>query len=78
MAQARCQRLDQRDESGIEKHDPTAAVIDDLFDLWREETGVHSVQHRTDARHAEVKLEMTVVIHGEGGDAIPRPHAGRV
>jgi hypothetical protein len=37
MTQARCQRIDQQDQSGIEEHDSTAAVIEDVFDLRCEE-----------------------------------------
>ncbi len=49
---------DQRYEGRIDEQDPRAAMVDDVFDLRREQARVHGKQHGAHARHTEIELEV--------------------
>ena len=57
-------------------------MVDDVGELLLEQADVERVQHRADAGHGEVQLEMALVVPGERRhavallDAEPRERAG--
>jgi len=70
--------LEERDEVGIDQHDPVVGVVHDEGELLGAQPYVERVQHPPRARDSEVRLEMSEAVPGERGDALTRPDAERV
>ena len=55
----------------------SSRVVDDVGDLLGEQADVQRVQHRADAGHGEIQLEVALVVPGERADAVARLDAQR-
>ena len=60
--------LDQGQQVGVDEDHPVLGVVDDVGELVGREPGVEGVQHPPAARHAEVGLEVAVVVPRQRGD----------
>ena len=67
--------LGDRQKVEVDEQEAVGRVVDDVFQLIREEAGIDGVADRTHARHGEIDLVVTVGVPGEGPDPVAGLHA---
>ncbi len=70
-----CKLLENRHDRVVDEDDAVLGVVDDVGELLGEQADVERVQHRTDARHRHVQLEVALVVPRERANAIALSHA---
>jgi hypothetical protein len=68
--EVRCDLLQDRNQRVVHEDDLILTVVDDVGQLLREQPDVERVQHRAQAGHAHVDLEVLLRVPHEGGYAI--------
>ena len=63
-------RLEQWDKGQVDKNKAIFSVVDDVHQLLGKQARINGVQHRTVSGDSVVQLEMTVVIPGQGSNAL--------
>jgi hypothetical protein len=64
------QRLDERNELGVDEQHAVARVLDDVGDLVREQARVDGVYDGADAGYPVVEFEMAIGVPSDRSDAI--------
>jgi hypothetical protein len=70
IRQRRRQIMHQVGEGDVEEQHAAFGMVENVLDLLGKQPGIDGVQHRADARHREIKLEMTMGVPGECGDTV--------
>ena len=70
--QMRFQPVDNRLELGIIHQHPVFGVVHDVDQVFIKQTDIDGVDHAATANGAIPSRQMAVMVHGKGGDPIPR------
>lgn len=62
--------LDKMRERRVDRDDPRAGMIDDVFDLLRLESKIYGYDDRAKLRDSVVKLEETMAVEREQGNPV--------
>ena len=70
LGQVGAERFQQRHESQIHEHVFVFRMVDHINDLLVKKPWIYGVANRAHAGDGEVKLEMAIVVPGDGGDTV--------